>query len=85
MDSDVKPESLINQIKYRMRKPTPENDLDASIATARSHYTAPKPRNPQSAFRDPKTMTTRDVTGFYAFFFARKSGNFLRILGRFPY
>ena len=29
-------------------------------------------------------MTARDVTGFYAFFSARNSGNFLHILGRFP-
>ena len=31
-----------------------------------------------------KTMTARDVTGFYAFFSARESGNFLHILERFP-
>ena len=30
-------------------------------------------------------MTAGDVTGFCAFFSARKSGNFLHILGRFPY
>ena len=30
-------------------------------------------------------MTARDKTGFYAIFSARKSGNFLHILGRFPY
>ena len=29
-------------------------------------------------------MTARDVTGFYASFSARKSGNFLQILGPFP-
>ena len=28
-------------------------------------------------------MTARDVTGFYASFSARKSGNFLQILGDF--
>ena len=28
-----------------------------------------------------KTMTAKDVTGLYAFFSARKSGNFLHILG----
>ena len=34
----------------------------------------------------PKTnMTPRDVTGFYAFFSAQKSGNILHIVGRFPY
>ena len=32
-----------------------------------------------------KTMTATDVTGFCAFFSARKSGNLLHILGRFPY
>ena len=30
-----------------------------------------------------KTITARDVTGFYAFFSAWKSGNFLRVLGPF--
>ena len=32
-----------------------------------------------------KTMTARDVTGFYAFCSARKSGNFLHSLGPFSY
>ena len=36
-------------------------------------------------FLDQKTMTAREVTGLYAFFSSRKSGNFLYILGRFPY
>ena len=36
-------------------------------------------------FGTEKNMTARDVTGFHAFFSARKSGNFLHILGRFPY
>ena len=35
--------------------------------------------------RAEKTMTARDVTGFYAFFSARRSGNFLHIFERFPY
>ena len=33
---------------------------------------------------EKKTLTARDVTGFYTFFSARKSGNFLHIFGRFP-
>ena len=35
--------------------------------------------------KNKKNMTARDVTGFYAFFSARNSGNFLHILGQFPY
>ena len=36
-------------------------------------------------FGTEKTMTATDVTGFYGFFSAWKSGNFLLILGPLPY
>ena len=38
-----------------------------------------------TCFGAEKTMSARDVTRFCAFFPARKSGNFLHILGPFPY
>ena len=38
---------------------------------------------PSKSLRDRKPMTARDVTGFYACVSARKSGNFLHILGQF--
>ena len=38
---------------------------------------------PAASIGTEKTMTAKDVTGFYAVFSARKSGNFLHILGHF--
>ena len=42
-------------------------------------------RNTGSQIGTEKTMTATDVTEFCAFFSARKSGNFLHILGPVPY
>ena len=36
-----------------------------------------------SSFRTKKTVTARDLTGFYAFFSTRKSGKFFHIFGGF--
>ena len=42
-------------------------------------------KNTSAGTEKKKNHDSRDVTGFYAYFSARKSGNFLHILGRFPY
>ena len=60
------------------------NDVSTSIFAGNKKVSGTASVLCQTSFGTEKTMTVRDVTGFCAFFFARKSGNFLHIFGRFP-